>query len=889
MSQQPEQLAAILTDRYRIERQLGQGGMATVYLAQDLKLDRQVALKVLRPELGAVLGTERFLAEVKITARLDHPHILTLIDSGAAGGLLYYVLPYVRGESLRDLLDREQQLGVERALEITKHVASALDYAHRHGVVHRDIKPENILLQEGEAMLADFGIALAVTEAGGNRLTETGLSLGTPQYMSPEQATGDRGLDARSDVYSLAAVLYEMLVGDPPITGKTVQSVIAKLLTEAPTRIRTVRPTVAEGVDAAVAKALSKVPADRFATAGDFMRALEAATMSAQMAAANAATSTGASPAAAQAMAAIPAPGTVAGSRRARNVGILIGAGATVALLVALGARGKLFAPIDTSAALKERTQLTFSGRVSRPTLSSDGKQLAYFTRECQGARCTYALDVQDVGATVTRRVLAGATAAYWLEWSPDRRNLILFGTVEGRYGAFIVSALGGPARLLTAGAATFYAGGDSLLIGAAEPRADSSFVVRVAGINGTVADSIVVPGPGTSLSTLASIPGSSRFVAMVVQPPRGLWQIVERTGKVTDKLLNACTCGGTASHDAIWMARAGPTVTEAIVRVALDASGKLAAHQDTIYNGRFTNLSVTTDGLQLAVDDGSVENNVVAGELPDLLRGTMPAGAPLMQASTPINAVVSPDGARLFMVRRIPGSDGTLEARLSVRAFEGGPESPIAASGRVLGVGWADSITLAIRTQTANGSRTSLVDARTNTSIRALELEGAPPEAVTTLPDGWAWIPAARDRIVVDRNGKRHEIPKPAWFAVIVGLDASPDGSRLAYSGWSASTQDTLRVDVVPTAGGTHVTWVSQWAEGGGARWVNDGSLLFLNWSGPETVALHKVTAPGQVQPLGELPHVASGLTVSSDLRRATMQWRVERGDAFMYRVAKP
>ncbi|HXI20206.1 MAG TPA: serine/threonine-protein kinase, partial [Gemmatimonadales bacterium] len=207
-------LTAALADRYRIERQLGQGGMATVYLARDVKHEREVALKVLRPELGVVLGAERFLAEIKITARLDHPHILTLIDSGTTEGFLYYVLPFVRGESLLARLDREKQLGLEEALQITKQVASALDYAHRQGVVHRDIKPENILIQEGEAMLADFGIALAVKEAGGNRLTETGLSLGTPQYMSPEQATGDRQLDARSDVYSLAAVLYEMLAGE---------------------------------------------------------------------------------------------------------------------------------------------------------------------------------------------------------------------------------------------------------------------------------------------------------------------------------------------------------------------------------------------------------------------------------------------------------------------------------------------------------------------------------------------------------------------------------------------------------------------------------------------------------------------------------------------------
>src|SRR4051812_31853181 len=268
-------LTTALEQRYRIERELGAGGMATVYLATDLKHDREVALKVLRPELGAVLGVERFLAEVKITARLDHPHILTLIDSGSAGGLLYYVLPYVRGESLRDLLNRESQLGVDQALAIAKQVGSALDYAHRKGVVHRDIKPENILLQEGEAMLADFGIALAVQESGGNRLTETGLSLGTPHYMSPEQATGSRSLDARSDLYSLASVLYEMLVGEPPMTGKTVQAVIAKLLTEPAMHVRTVRETVPVPVDAAIAKALSKVPADRFTSVSEFMRALD--------------------------------------------------------------------------------------------------------------------------------------------------------------------------------------------------------------------------------------------------------------------------------------------------------------------------------------------------------------------------------------------------------------------------------------------------------------------------------------------------------------------------------------------------------------------------------------------------------------------------------------
>src|SRR5438128_6533850 len=221
-------LTTALAGRYAIERELGPGGMSTVYLARDVKHDREVALKVLRPELAAVLGAERFLQEIHISARLDHPHILTLIDSGESDGFVWYVLPYVRGESLREKLTREKQLSVEEAVRIATQVASALDYAHRHGLIHRDLKPENILLHEGEAVVADFGIALAVREAGGQRLTETGLSLGTPQYMSPEQATGGRELDARSDVCALAAVVYEVLTGGPAHTGPGGAAVVAE-------------------------------------------------------------------------------------------------------------------------------------------------------------------------------------------------------------------------------------------------------------------------------------------------------------------------------------------------------------------------------------------------------------------------------------------------------------------------------------------------------------------------------------------------------------------------------------------------------------------------------------------------------------------------------------
>src|SRR3954470_15625078 len=265
-----EHLVAALADRYRIERELGAGGMATVYLAHDLKHDRDVAIKVLHPDLGAVLGGERFLIEIRTTARLQHPHILPLLDSGDADGLLYYVMPYVAGETLRGRLERERQLSIDDALRIAREVADALQYAHSAGIIHRDVKPENILLQGGHALVADFGIALAVQEAGGQRMTQTGLSLGTPQYMSPEQAMGERVIDARADVYALGAVLYEMLTGDPPFSGSSIQAIVAKVLSEKPTPVRTLRDMVSPGVEQAVLTALAKLPADRFASAADF-------------------------------------------------------------------------------------------------------------------------------------------------------------------------------------------------------------------------------------------------------------------------------------------------------------------------------------------------------------------------------------------------------------------------------------------------------------------------------------------------------------------------------------------------------------------------------------------------------------------------------------------
>src|SRR4051794_37209376 len=276
MTTPSSRISGALSTRYRLEQEIGAGGMATVYLAQDLRHDRRVAVKGLRPELAAGIGAERFLAEIKLTANLQHPHILPLFDSGQADSFLFYVMPFVEGESLRDRLNREKQLPIDDAVRIASEVASALDYAHRHGVIHRDIKPENILLHDGSALVADFGIALAASKAGGTRITETGMSIGTPHYMSPEQAMGEREITARSDIYALGAVTYEMLIGEPPFTGPTAQAIVAKVLTEEPRPLLPRRRSIPPEVEETVLTALEKLPADRFGSAQEFAAGLGA-------------------------------------------------------------------------------------------------------------------------------------------------------------------------------------------------------------------------------------------------------------------------------------------------------------------------------------------------------------------------------------------------------------------------------------------------------------------------------------------------------------------------------------------------------------------------------------------------------------------------------------
>jgi serine/threonine-protein kinase len=413
-----ERLRASLADRYAIEHELGAGGMATVYLAEDLKHERKVAIKVLRPELAAVIGAERFLKEIKTTANLQHPHILGLIDSGESDTLLWYAMPFVEGESLRDRLDREKQLPLGDAIRIASEVAAALDYAHRHGVIHRDIKPENILLHDGSALVADFGIALAASTAG-SRMTETGMSLGTPHYMSPEQAMGEREITARSDVYALGCVLYEMLAGDPPFTGSTAQAIVAKVVTERPHSLTTQRHTVPPHVDAAVLTALEKLPADRFATAAEFAAALSDQGYSTTAYAAHLAPSS-------------------AGGRWKGTAAVLAVALALAGVVAVIGWTR------ESAPGAVRRFYITmsqYSTDFGNPVISPDGERLVYSNAE--GALMMRSAD------NLESTSIPGTDAAWATTFSPDGRS-IAFNT--GFPGALkVVPIDGGPVRVLIA------------------------------------------------------------------------------------------------------------------------------------------------------------------------------------------------------------------------------------------------------------------------------------------------------------------------------------------------------------------------------------------------------------------------------------------------------
>ena len=458
-----QRLGNALEGRYTIERELGQGGMATVYLAADIKHDRKVALKVLKPELAAVLGAERFVVEIKTTASLQHPHILPLFDSGEAGGFLFYVMPFIDGETLRSKLDRETQFGIDEAIRITTSLADALDYAHRHGVIHRDIKPENILLHDGRPMVADFGIALALSAAAGGRMTETGLSLGTPHYMSPEQAPAAKEISGRSDIYSLASVLYEMLTGEPPHMGKSAQQIIMKIITETPQPVTELRKSVPAHIAAAVAQALEKLPADRFATAADFAAALEGRLPSRTTV--------------------LMAAGGAHGNNRWRRIAMVAGGTALAFALLAGWSMTRVPKALVTRVSVSfPETERLQSAPTKRFDISADGRRIVYVGSNSAGGTQLW---VREFDALVARP-LPGTANALAPFFSPDG-DMVGFTTGAGGLGSLrVVPINGGPSLTLVKDSVAAW-GGDWGSDGNVYFTLSTSVVARVRATGGSV------------------------------------------------------------------------------------------------------------------------------------------------------------------------------------------------------------------------------------------------------------------------------------------------------------------------------------------------------------------------------------------------------------------
>jgi eukaryotic-like serine/threonine-protein kinase len=839
MSAFPERLTAALADRYRIERELGEGGMATVYLAGDLKHDRRVAIKVLKPELAAVLGAERFVTEIKTTAALQHPNILPLFDSGRAVAprtedgsgeqtFLYYVMPFVDGESLRQKLDRETQLGVGEAVKITTEVADALRYAHEHGVVHRDIKPENILIHAGRPMVADFGIALAVSAAAGGRMTETGLSLGTPHYMSPEQATAEKTITNRSDVYSLGAVLYELLTGQPPHTGTSAQQIIMRIVTEAPRPVMEVRKAVPPNVAAALTKSLEKLPADRFESATAFAEALadphftvvsgagalvEYAGQAGRRWRAVALASMGVAAAAVAAAFWLglrpPAPLPVAKRQ------IVLGAAAYpswIATAVAIAPDGSavVYPEADTAFSnvgrfmLKERDRLDpilLRSGSTQPgaSFSPDGKWLA-LVENSKLERIS-----RDGGAPVvlTDSAVAGVTA--WLDndtiLSLAASGLWIYATPAGGGSTRRVFTADSVGDIVTHISAVPGADAAILTLGGGHPRAvaldlrtRTAHPLQVGALNAWVVDGWLLYA-GTN-GALYDVPFDTRRLAVSGSPATVLdsIQLSPAGADVT------VARGGTLIY-----LRSSPNVgasaPEELASISLDGSVERQDSSQTVNPGAYGGIDLSPDGERVAVaasDPAAQHSDIYVYDL----RGRAPVRLSF-RAALNIRPAWSPDGQRVMYPSNVGGGEMQLWDK---RADGSGQEALLASDPRgIWGAEWSpDGQWIVYRTDNATQGNGDIVGVRT--------------------------------------HGDTTRVPLAATPATELSPDISPDSRWLAYSS-DVSGRQEVYVQPFPEANGA--IWQVSHDGGAAARWSNDGRKIFYVDARGRVIAADVRTSP--------------------------------------------
>lgn len=863
-----ERLRTALDERYVLEREIGRGGMATVYLARDVRHSRKVALKVLDPELGAVLGPDRFLSEIRVTANLQHPNLLPLFDSGQVReahsergegpSLLFYVMPFVEGESLRSRLEREKQLPVDDAVRIAASVASALDYAHRNGVIHRDLKPENILLHEGQPVVADFGIALAVSNAGGARITQTGLSLGTPQYMSPEQATGDRAIDGRTDIYSLAAVLYEMLTGDPPHMGSTAQAVIAKVLTDRPRSVRSVRPSVPAGVSAAIDRALEKLPADRFATAHDFAEALRV----------------GALQTADVRETHLAAPGEPPRTRA--RTAALVALGVVAAVASGLAAWGWL-RPRPQASAMPARFVVTLPGDIAIDnifaplTISRDGRDI--FFRASTGSTIRLArrrIDDLDV------KLVPGTDGAGFPTVSPDNRWL-----------AFRAAAMlqrmpidGGPVSLISA-AAQDAGNGFSW-------APNGTVVVGAGGRNRGLVTVPAAGGPLTPLTKLDSAAGEVTQVWPHVLPDGNTVVYVSLPQEGVTAARLAVTTLASGESRILDVAGTSPLGLFEGHLIYVTVDGVLSAVP-------FDMRARTTTGPPIALMDGIGMNRVMAAARAAISdSGTLVyisgvsnarlAAVDMNGASQPLvdqpgyfrGPSWSPDG-RMIAVTVNGSEDRVWLYDVATKVFR--PLTTRAARNAT----WTRDSKKVVFVSTMQGGHATIWSQAVDGSTPAEELFDPPDQnviEVVAAPDNRTLIyrvAVTAQLYVVDLEGDRTPklIGDGRLRAIQIAL--SPDGKWLAYSSYDGGVPQII---VRPFPGPGAVTQVS--ADGGTEPvWAPDGKQLFYR-RGRQVVAVAVTTGDrftmGATRTLFEGPYQSAGsgagaeISISGDGKRFVM-----------------
>jgi Tol biopolymer transport system component len=826
-------LAAALAGRFAVERELGHGGMATVYLAPDLQQRRPVALKVLHRELGALLGADRFLREIALTASLQHPHVLPLFESGEAAGLLYYVMPFVAGESLRVRLARERQLPVGEAVRIAVEVAAALEYAHRHGVVHRDVKPENLLLAEdGSALVADFGIALAVSNAGGERLTQPGVSLGTPQYMAPEQALGQRAVDARADVYALGAVLYEMLVGEPPFTGPTAHAVVTKVLHERPAPPSRARDTVPPHVEAAALRALAKLPADRFASAAAFAAALTEPT-----AAVGAAPSGAIAPPAARALHLSP---------RAAAAAAL----GTLAAVAVAWAAGRASSRAATAPVSPERGPVRFtidvdSGSLGTggPAIAPDGRTVVYAVEGPDGSRL-YARRVDELVA----RPLAGTEDGAQPFFSPDgawvafySRGALRKVRLDG--GAAVVVAEVPPPAWFSGGS---WGPGDTIYYAVPSHKAlyrvpaagGAATRVAVADTSMFMYDPHVLPGGQAVLLTTVEWTSAGRITVLDLASGR-----LRRFG-----------LGSAPRYAGGHIIYASVGADGALYRQPFDVERRApTGDPEQIASG----LAYLMDGVPFDVSPGGALVYRVGGSAasPDYfkLALTDSAGRELrrIEARLPWSPRFSPDGRRVVYGALAPGRDAQ---DLWITDLGAGTQRLTTDGNNNNDAQWSP-----------DGKRIAYsADAPLGTDVFVQALDGSPPRALTRragfqfpsdwLRDGSAVLfidvpitgaQAGNQDIWVqpmDGSAARPYVATPAHER---GARASPDGRWVAYHS-DETGRDEVYVQSYPTPG--RKTLVSA-AGGVHPAWRGDSRMLYY-WQGEQLVAA-RVEPGGAGEPL--------------------------------------